>query len=114
MVLLFLEVGYRVYFVDFGNEETVSMDRLSECPDVLRTIPWQCIQIKLAQIQLTDDERHLLLRKFEAERLEMKIVRQQQNIFFVELCHHGMSLVEYMYELRHKKIQRAMPTDEVR
>ncbi|CAF5172409.1 unnamed protein product, partial [Rotaria magnacalcarata] len=34
------ENGYRVYFVDFGNDEIVSIDRLSECPDILRTIPW--------------------------------------------------------------------------
>ena len=65
--------GAYVYFVDFGNEEYVSNDRLSGCPDVLKSIPWQSVQIKLADIKLTDNERYTLLRNFETERLEMKI-----------------------------------------
>jgi hypothetical protein len=43
--------------VDFGNEEAVTMNRLSECPDNLQAIPWQSVQIKLARIQLTADDR---------------------------------------------------------
>ncbi len=100
-----LETGFRVYFVDFGNEEVVSTNRLSECPDILRNIPWQSVQIKLANIKLTDDERYLLLRDFETERLDMKILSKNQDIYSVELINNGKSLTEYMFELRKKKEQ---------
>ena len=108
--VVFLENGYRVYFVDFGNEEIVSTDRLSECPDVLRNIPWQSVQIKLANIKLTDDERYLLLRDFETDRLEMKIIQKNQDIYLVELINNGKSLTEYMLELRKKKEQQSQVT----
>ena len=57
--------------MDFGNEEAVTMNRLSECPDNLQAIPWQSVQIKLARIQLTDEELYSILRDFESDRLEM-------------------------------------------
>ncbi|CAF2684627.1 unnamed protein product, partial [Rotaria sp. Silwood2] len=97
------EDGYRVYFVDFGNEEIVSIDRLSECPDILRNIPWQSVQIKLANIKLTDDERYILLRDFETDRLEMKIIEKHQDIYHVDLIMNGKSLVEHILELRKKQ-----------
>ena len=100
---LFAATGYRVYFVDFGNEEIVTADRLSECPDALRDIPWQSVQIKLARIQLTDEERYFLLREFETDRLEMKIVSKSQDIFSVDLIHNNKSLSDHMLELRKKK-----------
>jgi hypothetical protein len=105
-----LETGFRVYFVDFGNEEVVSTNRLSECPDILRNIPWQSVQIKLANIKLTDDERYLLLRDFETERLDMKILSKNQDIYSVELINNGKSLTEYMFELRKKKEQESPVT----
>ncbi|CAF1274217.1 unnamed protein product [Rotaria sordida] len=97
------EDGYRVYFVDFGNEEIVSIDRLSECPDNLKNIPWQSIQIKLANIKLTDDERYILLRDFETDRLEMKIIQKHQDIYYVDLITNEKSLVEHILELRKKQ-----------
>lgn len=100
---MFADKGYHVYFVDFGNEEIVSNDRLSECPDILRNIPWQSIQIKLANIKLTDDERYVLLRDFETERLDMKVVQKNQNIYLVDLLNSGKSLVEHILELRKKQ-----------
>jgi hypothetical protein len=103
----FLDTGFHVYFVDFGNEEVVSTNRLSECPDILRNIPWQSVQIKLANIKLTDDERYLLLRDFETERLDMKILSKNQDIYSVELTNHGKSLTEYMFDLRKTKEQQS-------
>jgi hypothetical protein len=99
----FLETGFRVYFVDFGNEETVATTRISECPDVLRNIPWQSVQIKLANIKLTDDERDVLLRDFENVRLEMKIVQKNEEVYLVDLLNNGKSLVEHILELRKKQ-----------
>ena len=92
--------GYRVYFVDFGNEEIVTSDRVTECPDVLRNIPWQSVKIKLANIKLTDEERYVLLRDFETERLEMKIIQKNQDVYLVDLINNGKSLVEHILELR--------------
>ncbi|CAF4848163.1 unnamed protein product [Rotaria sp. Silwood1] len=97
------EGGYRVYFVDFGNEEIVSIDRLSECPDILKNIPWQSVQIKLANITLTDDERYILLKDFETDRLEMKIIQKHQDIYYVDLVANEKSLVEHILELRKKQ-----------
>jgi hypothetical protein len=101
---LFLDKGYHVYFVDFGNEEIVSIDHLSECPDILRNIPWQSIQIKLNNIKLTDDERYIILRDFESDRLEMKIIQKNQDIYLVDLFNNGKLLVEHILELRKKSI----------
>jgi hypothetical protein len=95
--------GYHVNFIDFGNEEIVSIDRLSECPEILRRIPWQSIQIKLANIKLTDDERDVLLRDFENIRLEMKIVQKNEEVYLVDLLNNGKSLVEHILELRKKQ-----------
>ena len=89
--------------MDFGNEEIVSIDRLSECPDSLRTIPWQSIQIKLANIKLIDDERYELLKDFETERLEMKILQKNQDVYVVDLFNNGKSLIDYIEELRKKQ-----------
>lgn len=61
------------------------------------------MQIKLANIKLTDDERYLLLRDFETDRLDMKILSKNQDIFSVELTHNGKSLTDYMLDLRKKK-----------
>ncbi|CAF0959484.1 unnamed protein product [Rotaria magnacalcarata] len=99
--------GFCVYFVDFGNEEVVSMDRLSECPDVIRNIPWQSVQIKLANIKLTNEERYILLRDFETARLDMKILGKNQDIYSVDLVNNGKSLTECILELRQKKEQQA-------
>jgi hypothetical protein len=109
-IYVYLETGFRVYFVDFGNEEIVSIDRMSECPDSLRNIPWQSVQIKLANITLTDDERFLLLRDFETDRFDMKILSKNQDIYSVELINNGKSLTEYMIELRKKKEQQSQDT----
>ncbi|CAF1913913.1 unnamed protein product [Rotaria magnacalcarata] len=103
------ENGYRVYFVDFGNDEIVSIDRLSECPDILRTIPWLCTKVKLTNIKLTDDERYILLRDFETDRLEMKIIQKQQDIYHVDLVTNGKSLVEHILELRKKQPAQITP-----
>lgn len=92
-----------MYFVDFGNEEVVTMNRLSGCPDTLRDIPWQSVQIKLSNIKLTDDERYLLLRDFETDRLDMKILSKNQDVYFVELSNNGQSLTDYMLDIRKKK-----------
>jgi len=109
-----LDTGYHVYFVDFGNEEIVSINRLSECPDSLRNIPWQSVQIKLANIKLTDDERYVLLRDFETDRLEMKIIQKNQNVYLVDLFNNGKSLVEHILELRKKQpTQLTSVTNEV-
>ncbi len=105
--MIFIETGFRVYFVDFGNEEVVSTSRLSACPDSLRDMPWQSVQIKLANIKLTDDERYLLLRDFETDRLDMKILSKNQDVYSVELTNNGKSLTEYMLELRKKKEQES-------
>ncbi|CAF2637656.1 unnamed protein product [Rotaria sp. Silwood2] len=104
------EIGFRVYFVDFGNEEIVSMDRLSECPDILRNMPWQSVQIKLANIKLTDEERYILLRDFETARLDMKILSKNQDIYSVELISNEKSLSEYIFELRQNKEQQTQIT----
>ncbi len=101
--IFFLDKGYHVYFVDFGNEEIVSIDRLSECPENLRAIPWQSIQIQLANIKLTDDERYVLLRDFETDRLEMKIIQKNQDVYLVDLMNNGKSIVEHIVELRKKQ-----------
>ena len=101
---------YRVRFVDFGNEEFVTMDRLSECPESLRTIPWQSVQIKIANVKLTDEERHILLRDFETERLEMKVLQKNQEIYSVDLLNNGKSIVDPILELR-KKPPIANPTN---
>ncbi|UJR15160.1 hypothetical protein I4U23_002123 [Adineta vaga] len=105
-----------VYFVDFGNEDIVSTDRLSECPDVLKSIPWQSIQIKLANIKLTDDERYMLLRDFETERFEMKILEKNQNIYLVELLSNGKSLIDHVLNVRKQQQQSqkvSIPTPKV-
>ncbi|CAF3760230.1 unnamed protein product, partial [Rotaria sp. Silwood1] len=104
------ETGFHVYFVDFGNEEIVSIDRLSQCPDILRNIPWQSVQIKLVNIKLTDEERYILLRDFETERLNMKIFSKDQDIYFVELIHNEKFLSTYIFELRQKKEQQIQIT----
>lgn len=101
--LFALENGFHVYFVDFGNDETVSIDRMTECPEVLTNIPWQSVQIKLANIKLTNEERYILLRDFETARLEMKILDKNQDVYSVELTHDGKSLKEYIIELRRSK-----------
>ncbi len=101
----FIENGVRVHFVDFGNEEVVSTNRLSACPDNLRDLPWQSVQIKLANIKLTDDERYSLLRDFETDQLEMKILSKNQDVYSVELTNNGKSLTEHMLELRKKNEQ---------
>ncbi len=106
-LLIFIETGFRVYFVDFGNEEVVSTNRITACPDILRNLPWQSVQIKLANIKLTDDERYLLLRDFETDRFDMKIISKNQDIYSVELTNNGKSLTEYMLELRKKKEQES-------
>jgi hypothetical protein len=83
---------------------------MSECPDSLRNIPWQSVQIKLANITLTDDERFLLLRDFETDRFDMKILSKNQDVYSVELVNNGKSLTEYMIELRKKKEQQSQDT----
>lgn len=110
---VFLDRGYRVYFVDFGNEEIVPLDCLNECPAILQTIPWQSIQIKLANIQLSDEERRVLLRQFETERLEMKIVEKKQNLYHVELTYNGKSLRESIVELRKKNPTPIVPSTNI-
>ena len=109
-----LDRGYRVYFVDFGNEEIVPVEYLSECPAILRSIPWQSVQIKFAGIQLNDDERRALLKQFETERLEMKIVEKKQTTYHVDLMSNGKSLRDWIVELRKKSpapIVQSTPTE---
>ena len=89
--------------MDFGNDEVVSNDRLSACPDILKDIPWQSVQIKLANIQLTDDERYILLRDFETDRLEMKIIQKSQDVYLVDLFSDRTSLVTHILEVRKKQ-----------
>ena len=98
-----LDKGYHVYFVDFGNEEIVSIDRLSGCPESLRAIPWQSVQIQLANVKLTDDERHELLRDLEIARLEMKVIQKNQGVYVVDLLNNGKSIVEHILELQKKQ-----------
>jgi len=82
----------------------VNINRLSECPESLRTIPWQSVQIKFANIRLTDDERYEILKDFETERSEMKILQKnQQDIYVVDLITNGKSIDEYVSELRKKQ-----------
>lgn len=102
IVVLCLDKGFHVYFVDFGNEEVVSLNRLSECPDNLRTLPWQSVQIQLANIHLTDDERYSLLQGYENERLEMKVSAQNQNLYLVDLFQTGKSLTDCIVDSRKK------------
>ena len=92
--------GYRVYFVDFGNEEIVKLNRLNECPNEIRTLPWLSLQIKLANVTLSDDERLALFQKFEADRLEMSVARQEKEVYTVELTKNGKSITEHVLELR--------------
>jgi hypothetical protein len=99
--------------VDFGNEEIVSIDRLSECPDSLMNIPWQSVQIKLANIKLTDDERYLLFRDFETDRFEMKIIQKNQDIYLVDLFNNGKSIVEHILELRKKQQHEVLSTQPI-
>lgn len=100
--------------MDFGNEEAVTTNRLSECPDNLQAIPWQSVQIKLARIQLTDEERYSILRDFESDRLEMKVLGESQDVYSVDLIHNGKSLIEHMLELRQKKTPAPVAVEEVR
>lgn len=92
-----------MYFVDFGNEEVLSHDRLSECPVVLQSIPWQSIKIQLAKIILTEDERCALLREFETTRLQMRIIEEKQNVYHVDLEVNGKPLVNHVLNLRQTK-----------
>ena len=89
------------------------MSRLSECPDSLRSIPWQSVQIKLGRIQLTDEERFSLLRDFESDRLEMKVLGEDHDVYLVDLIQNGKSLTEHMLELRQKKTPAPVVTEEV-
>lgn len=109
LFFFYVERGYHIYFVDFGNYATVPIDRLSECPDSLRNIPWQSIQIKLANIKLTDDERHILLRDFETDRLTMKTIQKDQEIYVVDLVSNEKSLVDHILELRKKQLSQVTP-----
>jgi hypothetical protein len=95
-----VETGYRVYFVDFGNEEILPLDHLGECPETLRLLPWQSVQIKLAHLQVTDDERFALLRQLEGERLEMKVLDQEGNVYLVDLNHNGQSISDRVIQSR--------------
>lgn len=98
-----LDKGYQVYFVDFGNEEVLSMDLLSECPDSLRSIPWQSIQVKLPNIQLSEEERYSLLRDLDTQQLEMKVIGQERDVYIVELFYRGKSITQPIIEARQKK-----------
>ena len=99
-VSVVLGQGCRVYFVDFGNEEVVKSNRLNECPNEIRTLPWLSIQIKLANVILSDDERLALFQKFETDRLEMAVVRKEQDVYVVELTKNGKSITDFVLELR--------------
>ena len=63
-------------------------------------IPWQSVQIKLVNIKLTDDERYVLLRDFETERLEMKVIQKSQDVYLVDLFSNRTSLVTHILEVR--------------
>lgn len=98
------ERGCRVYFVDFGNEEMIPFDRLSECPEVLRTIPWLSVSIQLKNFPIDEDERDELWRQFRKnERLTMKVLEQKKHMFLVDLIANEKSLTEVLDEYRKKK-----------
>jgi len=108
------EKGYEVYFVDFGNEETVSIDLLTECPDSIRLIPWRSIQVKFHNIQMDDDERYLLLRKYDTQQLDMKVLHHEQDVYSVELFYNGKSITDPIVEARQRKIVIKEPVVAVR
>ncbi|CAF3925490.1 unnamed protein product [Rotaria magnacalcarata] len=56
-----------------------------------------------------NDERYILLRDFETDRLEMKIIQKQQDIYHVDLVTNGKSLVEHILELRKKQPAQITP-----
>ncbi|CAF2989656.1 unnamed protein product [Rotaria sp. Silwood2] len=100
------EHGFHVHFVDFGYNEVVSINHLSECPEALQNIPWQSVRIKLADIELTDDERYLLLKNFQNDQLKMEILSKNQDNYSVELLKDKQSLAEYIFHLRTSKEQQ--------
>lgn len=94
----------RVYFVDLGYEEMIPIDRLSECPDSLRTIYWLNIPIRLNNFPLNAEERDELWKQFaKNERLNMKVFGLRKEIYNVELLANDKSLTEFINEFRKRE-----------
>ncbi|CAF0739596.1 unnamed protein product [Didymodactylos carnosus] len=93
---------FSVYYVDFGNDENLTLDRLTECPQSLRQIPWLAVQVRLHGIKVTNDERYALLRDFESKKLDMKIISKEKGYYNVELSFNSKTMTNYLLEQRDK------------
>ena len=94
----------RVYFVDFGNEESIPMDRLSECPDALHTIPWLNVPIQLNSLPADEEEREELWKHLKKhERVTMKVLGLRKEVYIVELFANDKSAAEFLSEFRKNK-----------
>ena len=51
-----LDEKYQVFYVDWGNEELVTLDRIRTCPESIRYIPWLANRVKFHREQLTTEE----------------------------------------------------------
>ena len=76
------------------------IERLTECPETLKAIPWQNIQIRFNEITLTDQEYDWILETFEYEILDMEIHKKEQEIYYVNLSNAKQSLANSIVERR--------------
>ena len=58
---------------------------------------------------MEDDERYLLLRKYDTQQLEMKVLSHDQDVYTVELFYNGKLITDPIIEARQKKLQAKQP-----
>ena len=51
-----LDDQYHVFYVDWGNEEKVTKNKIRICPESIRYIPWLANRVKFHNEQLTSEE----------------------------------------------------------
>ena len=86
------------------------MERLTECPDALHTIPWLSVPIQLPDSPANDEEREELWKLFKKhERLTMKVLGSRKGIYSVELSAKDQSMTEFLTDFRKAKAASVQP-----
>ena len=74
-----------VFFVDFGNESSVSFDDIRPCPESIRTLPWLGIRVRLVNETMTYDELAAFWKLAESNYIWIKIVEILTDSYSVQI-----------------------------
>ena len=74
-----------VFFVDFGNESSVSFDDIRSCPESIRTLPWLGIRVRLVNETMTYDELTAFWKLAESNYIWIKIVEVLTDSYSVQI-----------------------------